>query len=433
MIVLLLIFIIEGLLFFLLNQFFGFSYTNFDLISTIIIGINSIIYLFIISKYAKGKNEYIILLLAYFIRILCLYWDIFGRDIFVLPNSGADSEMYNFNAIQFSQGYGAGRGGLYSMLVGFIYELFGEQRILAQYFNLLLSIFTVLLLKHTTEILNLGKKFRLLVLFIAAFLPNFIVISSILLRESVLIFLITLSLYAFIRWWTNNNIFMFIISLVIPAIAGLFHSGAVIPALAYVLCYTFYNSKKKKYAIELKSLVAGIGFIIIFFIITSFFGDVLFSKFQGIDSISDATEKAKAYTSGDTAYLETVDASSLPSMILLTPVRMFYFIASPLPWDWRGLNDIFAFIFSSLIYLFSFLYVYKALRISTGTQRNIIISLLIMAISSALFFAWGVSNAGSALRHREKFLAIYIIMLAISLNSISLNKRRKYKRGDYNA
>ena len=37
-------------------------------------------------------------------------------------------------------------------------------------------------------------------------------------------------------------------------------------------------------------------------------------------------------------------------MIINSPFRIFFFLASPLPWYWRGINDIIAFLFSAFFY-----------------------------------------------------------------------------------
>jgi hypothetical protein len=93
---------------------------------------------------------------------------------------------------------------------------------------------------------------------------------------------------------------------------------------------------------------------------------------------------------------------------------MFYFVAAPLPWNWRGLSDIIAFCFSSTIFLYAYIRAYQEIRWSESSDhKTMIVICSILALSSALIFAWGVSNAGTAVRHREKFMAVYIILIAL--------------------
>lgn len=421
MLILLCVFIVEGLFFFIISQFSGGFYTNIDTISTLIVAINTIIFTIVIVKHTKNKSEYMILFFAYVIRIAVLYWDIYGRGIFVLPSSGLDSELFHNNAVAFANGLGAARGGMYSELVGYIYKLFGEQRILAQYFNIILSIYTIVIIKDIIEYLVTDKKLRYYMLATVSFLPNFIIMSSILLRESIIIFFIALSLSFFIKWWKSGSLFMFTISLILTLMAALFHSGSIAPAIAYVLCYIFYSPKKEKYSINIKTVGVAIIFVLLYLAVDTIFGDVLFTRFEGFESVEDVTGNTAGRVSGGAAYLVNMQPDSLLSVILYTPIRMFYFLVSPLPWDWRGFNDIFGFVFNATFYMLSLFYVFRALRIKNDS-RNLIIALLIMAICCTLMFAWGVSNAGTALRHRDKFLGIYAVMLAVSINSLQVRK-----------
>lgn len=422
------LFALEGLLYFILRQIFEGLNTNLHVISTIIIAVSSLLFLVTIGRHSKNKGEYLILFFAYFARLVVLYWDIFGRGIFLLPNSGQDTEMFNGNALSFVNGDGAGRGGFYSVVVGFIYMMFGEQRILAQYFNVILSMYSIFIVKKILEQLMISTKIKGFMLILFSFLPNYLIMSSILLRESIMIVLLTYSFYFFIKWWKNGRSSSLLIAIALPIVTSIFHSGAIAPAVGYVICYIFYDRLNQKFRFNMRTIVSGVLFLLMFFVVNTLFGDMLFGKFQNVESITDVGKTASTYASGGSAYSIGANANSVPSIILYTPIRMLYFIASPLPWDWRGFNDIFAFAFSGLFYLLSYTLVFKVLKNSDFPQRSLIIASLIIAISSALLFAWGVSNAGTALRHREKFIGIYMVMFALSLNVMKLKKgsRKKY-------
>src|SRR5699024_11006342 len=114
-------------------------------------------------------------------------------------------------------------------------------------------------------------------------------------------------------------------------------------------------------------------------------------------------------------------------MILLTPIRMFYFIASPLPWDWRSFSDIFAFMFSRLFYIITIFFGIRSLNIKNTDYKNLNIALLIMVVVTMIFFSWGVSSSVIVLRHREKFIAIYMLLLAISYIRLKNKKEKKFK------
>src|SRR5699024_4234411 len=96
-----------------------------------------------------------------------------------------------------------------------------------------------------------------------------------------------------------------------------------------------------------------------------------------------------------------------------------------LPWDWRSFSDIFAFMFSRLFYIITIFFGIRSLNIKNTDYKNLNIALLIMAVVNMIFFSWGVSNSGTALRHREKYIAIYMLLLAISKNRKKKKKTNK--------
>jgi len=60
-------------------------------------------------------------------------------------------------------------------------------------------------------------------------------------------------------------------------------------------------------------------------------------------------------------------------------------------------------------------------------NKNTIIVVLLIVIIGLVVFAWGVSNAGTALRHRDKFIGLFILLLALVSND-SMHRRKHVKR-----
>ena len=149
-------------------------------------------------------------------------------------------------------------------------------------------------------------------------------------------------------------------------------------------------------------------------------GDALFGKFARVESAEDIVGTAEYYDNGGAAYNAgfAINNTAL-NLIVNTPIRMLYFVVSPMPWDWRGLQDIIAFFFSSTVFGYAYYSSIVNLKKKLGTKekRTLILSFLIFALCSAAVFAWGVSNSGSALRHREKFLFIYIVLIGLCIDN----------------
>lgn len=381
----------------------------------IIIFINLIAVVVAINEQRKDKNTTLIMLGGLMFRVFLLLWDLNFSDVYRLPNSGQDTESYAFWA---RSGFLTGdymRGGTYAQFIAFWYRFFGVQRPIAQYVNIVLAISTIIVVVKIMNYLEVDDIIQKTAITLMSFLPNFTITNSILLRETLIVFLLSVGIYAFVRWIYEDNLLYVLASIVIVCLAASVHSGAIAILLGEAMIFVLYDRRNHSIRLHLGSIVGLVIVIIGFIVIYSQFGDVLFAKFQGIESAADVVGTADKYNAGSSSYdVGFAINNSVTSLIVNTPIRMFYFVASPLPWSWRGLSDIIAFCFSSTVFIYAYARAIKEIRISEPSDRKTMIILFtILALSSALIFAWGVSNAGTAVRHREKFVTIYIMLIAL--------------------
>ena len=399
------------------------TYTdNIEAIQIMIILITSLVFILAITKNVKKKSEFLVLVGGYLLRVGLMFWDYYCRNIFKLPNVGYDADFYHYKGTIAMNDYSAMKSDKYAQVLGFLYNRFGIARLIGQYFNILLSITAIILMLKMIEMLNVNNKARFIALQLASFLPNFAIINSALLRETPIIFLLTLSLYFFIKWWKNGKIGYVAIAIVISIIAAYFHSGAIAPILGYAIIVSLYDRKNASFKINTKTIVAVSVFLIGFSILFSLTSDTVFSKYTRYDSAEEITEHV-GEGDGDSGYevgFSTGNATA--DMVINTPFRIFYFIFSPVPWNWRGLQDIIAFVFSAMF--FGMCYILSAFIILDKNIKNKapVIAFLILAISTALLFAWGVQNAGTALRHREKFTIQYLVLFTLCADRLGFEK-----------
>lgn len=424
MIYALFIFLSEGIVCFLLRQTVGFA-NNMESLSLAIVLVNIILLSGFLSKYAKNKNEYIILWFALFARIIIMLLDVYAPDIQINIHSGADSLDFHNAAVRLIGNGTLSINNTYVSLLYLIYSMFGPEIVIAEYFNVMLSIWAVVLLKDILYSLPVNQKSRMIGLVIMALGPNYILLSPVTLRESIIIFLLTTSLWYFIKWWNNKNAVYTCFAVGFSILGAMFHSGAIALALAYGIIIIFFDQKRLVFTINFRTIFTGLIVIICFVAICNVLGDSIFGKFQRVNEIMDISHEAQYYSKGGSVYLADQKNDSIPELIMNTPIRILYFILSPVPWLWRGINDILSFLFSTSIYLCAILYLGRAL-IFGCKNKSLIIMLLIMSLSSAAIFSWGVSNAGTALRHREKFISVYVVMLAVCVNERMLKKGNNY-------
>lgn len=387
----------------------------------LIIFLNIFVVLLALYKEADGNKKLItILIFSFGIRVLLLLLDRYGYKYFILPGAGGDTQLFHLEALNFPNIKFLDNP--YSYIVGIIYSLCEEQRIIAQYFNVLLSISTIIVTLKILDEFEISNKIKYIIISILSFIPNYMILSVLLLRESIMIFLVALSLLKFIRWWKYNGALNYINSIVFILLAAILHSGVIANAIGYIIIFILCNNRKREFKLNLKSISRIFIFLIIFIVFYGQFSQIFLSKFGTIEDINDITYRTSVAEAGGSAYNVGGDVNSIGDLIKNSPIRMFYFIASPLPWDWRGLNDVISFVFSAMFYFIIYIYAIKSIRLPIKNNiKKAIKSLIIISLIGAFVFAWGTSNAGTAMRHRDKFIVNYVVMLALALEII-----RKY-------
>ena len=160
-----------------------------------------------LQKYANQ------LIAGYSFRILLLYFDLCGKRILVLPQSGADSAMF-YDASKNWALYGIeSKRGFFVYLMRLLFSFIGVNRLYSQFLLMLFSIGAILVFIHIIEKLNTGEKIKKQAVWILCLLPNFALLSSLFLRESIVTFIITLSLYYLLEWMRNGRIAVFSLKL----------------------------------------------------------------------------------------------------------------------------------------------------------------------------------------------------------------------------
>ncbi|MFI3163501.1 MAG: hypothetical protein R3Y65_03540 [Bacillota bacterium] len=366
----------------------------------------------------KNKmNLNLIIMLAFMLRLFLLFWDLNFSHVFTLIGSGMDTNTFRDAASSYYYGGSAGIGAMYSMTVAvLIYGLFGVQPILAVYVNILLSISTIIITKNILTKLKVANGITDVTIFIMAIMPFYAMINVLFLRETIIQFFIAASLYYFILWFDNfkhSNLFF---ACAFSMIAASYHSGAIALLCAYAFTYIFYNRKSNMFIFSKTSIFAMFICVILYIVIDMIFGEVILARFGNIDSFSDITLDADLGLGSSAYYASWFPGSGPLAFIMNTPTRILYYMAAPVPWIWRGVSDVLSFVCGAVFYLYSLYLGITTIKFSDDNEKRCLIVLLVIVFFSALIFGWGVSNSGTAIRHRDKFVSIHIVLLALGLN-----------------
>lgn len=356
--------------------------------------------------------------LGLLLRLFLLFFDLFGTSIRTLPQSGADSASFYYNARELALHGSANRESAFAKTMSFVFRVIGVNRLYGQFLLMLLSIISLVFFILIVDGLEIKDFSKMRAVWLVCLLPNFALLSSIFLRESIITALITLSAYCIIQWMSDGNSLLAIAAIALSTCSCLFHSGCIGITIGCIVCIMLYDYQEHRIHVSVGGalLTVLIAFVAAFVYLS--YGDSLLGKFGTVETLSDI---ANTRAVGGSSYARYVGNSNNPfSMAIFTIPRIVYFLFSPFPWQWRGGSDIIAFFFSGLFYLITIRNAIIFLRNGDRTNRGLVICLLIIAFFCTFIFAWGVSNTGTASRHRDKMVCLYGIIYALTT---SINKK----------
>lgn len=379
---------------------------NSEFISFIFVIVNIFIVIFYSSFKIKHKKIVYISLVGLFIRLILLYMDL--NTSFPILHSGSDTTAFNTWANHnVSLGFVDVKLTNYSVLLYWIYKLADCQRVVAQYFNIVLfmSLYVVLYQMLRRKLINYSSYYKMNILI--TFFPHLIIFSSILLREMWIIFFLFYSFYFFLLWSRKGKLTYIIKAVGSVLIASIMHSGVFFLLIGYVIASILYNPKTGKNIFTIKSLAATILFVVFFIGIMSF-SDLFLSKFQGLDGqdSEEFMDSLGGANGGESAYLQGVEINTPAQALFYTPVKSVYFLFSPMIWNIRGSRDVVAFLLDALVYLFIIIRLCKFRKRLTRPYKFVLLGVFMTIIA----FSWGTKNSGTAMRHRCKVVPLIALV-----------------------
>ncbi len=404
---------------------------DFQVYSLLFILINSVVLIFTLTFNIRNKKYYIMIVVGYFLRTSALLWDIYFRSIFILPHSGSDTEGFYRQGMAIANDFSLFNKmpmGPYTNFLGLLFRVIGDQRIIAQYINVMLGMGIIVTIYKIMEILQFESKIKYIILLLVILFPQAIIFSGILLRENLVSFSIILMTYYLIKWYKFNGRHNIVLTFIWYLIATYFHSGFIGAFLPLIFIFAFYERKTDSLNINIKSFILLILFAFIAVIIYMKFGEILFSKFGGkIDFSSKDIYKSISIEGLEVGsrYLEWINYNSIFDIVIFAPLKVFYFMFSPIPFDWRGVMDIVTFTLDSFIYLAICLSIFRN-RKNLNTNIVIVNILISIFVIVAFTFAYGTIAAGTAVRHRNKIYGLLLIIYGIfKSQNVSTNSQTR--------
>jgi len=235
---------------------------------------------------------------------------------------------------------------------------------------------------------------------------------------------LTWSFYCFVKWSYKKDIKELYMAIAISMPAVFMNDGYFAFTAIYLLCLAKEYLKLSQR--NLKKLIFRI------WILIGFFGGIFYlyrisatSYLININSGGLLNRIQSGYFAhlseeAGSAYLTWMPLHSWSEFILYTPLRIFYFMFSPLIMDWRGWKDAITFFFDSMIHLCCILYCIQGMGFlkkdflkHPREVRTTIGCGVMIILCSSFVFCWGTISAGTAIRHRVVLYGVEAIMIGV--------------------
>lgn len=362
------------------------------------------------TRYSLG----VILLVGFAIRIAFL---IVNYDVTTLPQGGADAVGFENRAWQHAQFGGASimeylrSSSDFIVLVGsVIYSVTGRQPYVLGFTMMLLGLGVIYLAYRSALELWEDENVARMVAWGAALFPQLVLHSVLFLREIPVSFCLAAASLCVVRYVKRNNLIYTFWFAVWVAVGSLFHSGVIFAIPGFLLGMLIARPRGEKgkfkyYAVNIGAALVLVG--VIYLVNETGIG---LGKFGG--SLEDTLERFErqelAGTKGGAAFPEWMRVRGGGSDAWKIPVRYAAFLFSPLiPFMVRSIHHLLGLIDGAL-YLFLFWGLYR--NWSTIKKNRAVVVLLVVLLVLCLVYALGVSNFGTAIRHRAKMSPILLLL-----------------------
>ena len=371
---------------------------------------------------SESRAELVIILLGILIRLLVCLIDIYGTEFITIPFSGDDSLNFYNTSVEYYYGDTSHVYTNYPYVLNAIYQVAGLNRFAAQYVNILCWCFCALIIQKSCYLLKIDKILRIAAVTLCSFLPFNICISSILMRDMIVTLSITLTTYCLLKWMVDGKHINLILGVLATAPTILIHNCVLAMLGVLVVVTALYSPMKRKFCIEKKIvliMLAGLGAVMLVFFVPKlrqvFLNQIPVSNGGILAAINGRLEFFYTYSGGST-YLMNDYVSSYAELFFGTFKRIAYFLFSPVPTLWRSFSDIIGFFASASVFVSAIITMIVSTFYKQRDAFRTVLFLILFFVSG--IFAWGVSNGGTAMRHREKILGITILLLLYSIQII---------------
>ena len=379
------------------------------------------------------------LIIALAVRSLILLAGLFAVS---LPDSTADAVRFQRVALMRSD---LGIKGIasdisfnsyfYTDVVALFYNLIYPNVVVMHGLNLVAGVgivYSVGVLAHELW----GRRAAYKAALVAALFPTLVLYSAVTMREALLTFCLLISCLMFIRWYRGRALNHAMLAMVFSFLAMFFHGAHAINLGWLLICMFVIAVRtvagKEKFLNYMRSLGMMTVALVLLLVIGASAQRIAIPKLGSLET-TDA-ERLLSYSGSAMR-----DGASYPGWLSVeTPadftwkwsVRMPYFLFSPFPWDVRAARHLIG-LADGLLYGALFI---MALR-ARGVLRNNKLAMLaiVFIMPAVMVYSMFIGNFGTGLRHRSKFVPIFIAIAVGAYSTWKMSKPVRMRRLPYAA
>tara|TARA_B100000787_G_scaffold67847_1_gene49807 strand:+ start:5336 stop:6559 length:1224 start_codon:yes stop_codon:yes gene_type:complete len=404
----------------------------FDILGFTSILLVSLITLLIALRWPEISR---ILFVALTVRFLFL---IINNYFFYLPDGDMDAKNFEQFAWDFSQGgfynifkhhYVGPDAYFISVLIAIPYSLFGRSILLAQSFSIFFGIGSVFLgwllakkLWNNYVAMKVG--------WVIALFPSLISYSVLTMREVYISFFLLVALYGIVNWVKIRSYKS--ISIVVAGFIGatFFHGASIIGLFVFSFIYVL-DTFKVSFTL-IKNKILSFKFVLIVILssvfLVSYVSNKIYIPYLGTFEQTISTQKIKilinSNTKGGASYPKWLKVDANIEFLYKAPIRSLYFLFSPFPWEVKKLSHLVGVLDSFLYMILVYLIFCNRKAIWKDPALRII---LIILVCYFIVFGIGVSNFGTGIRHRTKFVIGLILLAGPLIPKLVFSKKLKKK------
>lgn len=400
-----------------------------------IIGISSFLTVILICLFLAKRQPYIVTIIyvALIIRILLVF---FHYNIAPLPDSIGDAANFELKAYEWSKdgffntivNYPGPSSYFISWIIAILYSIFDRSELMALSLSLLFGMGSIILACSIAAKLW-NKNIAVRVGWVTALFPTLILYSCLILREVYVCFFLLVAINGCIGWIRNKSFKSFILVIAGFTFATCFHGPMFIGLIIFFLIIFFENikiflSNLLKLKINIKNFFFTLSIIILSAILIT--KDITIPKVGVITEVSSFKEKIleknRDFNQGTAKYPNWMVPESGTEIIYKAPIRIIYFTFSPFLWDIKKISHTLG-MFDGLLYAYLVFLIFLNRKEILSDQ--VLKTIFFILLSYIIVYGISVGNFGTGLRHRSKFLILFILLAAPYLPKFIFSKKSK--------